>query len=104
MTDAHTFQIGMDGFMWFMGVIENMEDPLNIGRAKVRIIGRHEGDTEKLSTADLPWAYPIAPVTHARNMPNYHCGDWVFGFFLDGEFAQQPMILGVLPAITQAQT
>jgi len=101
LNDAHTFQLGMDGFIWFVGVIEDIVDPLNMGRAKVRIIGWHEGDTVKLSTADLPWAYPIAPVTQARNMPNYHPGDWVVGWFLDGKFGQQPMIIGIFPGIPQ---
>jgi hypothetical protein len=26
-------------------------------------------------------------------------GDWIVGFFLDGENAQQPVMMGVLPGI-----
>jgi len=26
-------------------------------------------------------------------------GSWIFGFFLDGENAQQPVMMGVLPGI-----
>jgi len=102
--DAHSFQIGMDGFIWFIGTVENIEDPLCVGRCKVRCIGWHDGDTEKLSTADLPYAYPIAPVSQSSTGHNLRPGDWVVGFFLDGKLAQQPMIFGVLPAIPQSHT
>jgi hypothetical protein len=99
--DPLTYLIGMDGFVWFMGVIEDTADPLKVGRAKVRIVGHHTEDKLKLSTNDLPWAMPLAPVTDATRVPNYKPSDWVVGFFMDGKLAQQPIILGVLPAIPQ---
>ena len=102
MSNAQTYHIGKDGFIWFIGVVENLTDPLKVGRAKVRIIGWHDADTNKLSTDDLPWAYPVLPVTQSQNVPNYHPGDWVLGFFLDGLLAQQPLITGVLPGVPQA--
>lgn len=95
-------QIGFDGFIWFIGVIESVaDDMLRIGRAKVRIIGWHEPDTDKLPTVNLPWAYPILPVTGTMSTPNYRPGDWVVGFFLDGKLGQQPLIFGCLPSIPQ---
>lgn len=103
MDDPLTFQLGTDGFIWWIGVVEGMGDPLKIGRAKVRIIGWHEPDVRKLSTDDLPWAYPLAPVTQATTTPNYRSGDWVVGFFLDGKLGQQPMIAWVLPGLPQSQ-
>ena len=97
-----SYQLGLDGFIWFMGVVEDMSsDPLKIGRAKVRIIGWHTPDHDELPTAALPWAYPLAPVTHAGTLPSYKTGDWVVGFFLDGKLGQQPMLCWVLPAIPQ---
>ena len=102
ITDPQTFRVGMDGFYWFVGVIESLLDPLKIGRAKVRIIGWHDADTTVLSTDDLPWATPVMPVTNATAVPNYRHGDWVLGFFLDGKLGQQPMIFGVLPAVAQS--
>lgn len=100
MTGA-TFHIGQDGFIWFVGVIESLDDPLRVGRAKVRIFGWHTEDRVSLPTAALPWAYPLLPITNATTMPNYRNGDWVMGFFLDGSLAQQPILFGVLPAIAQ---
>lgn len=99
--EVPTYRIGMDGFIWFIGVVESVTDPLCVGRSKVRIIGHHDADTDKLSTDDLPWAYALAPTTQSQSIANYRCGDWVVGFFLDGKLCQAPIILGVLPAIPQ---
>jgi len=96
--DPQTFRIGMDGFYWFVGVIESLEDPMKVGRCKVRIIGWHAADKAQLSTNELPWSYPVLPITQATTPPNYKVGDWVVGFFLDGKLGQQPMLFGVLPA------
>ena len=96
-----SFVMGQDGFVWFIGVVENMIDPLRVGRCKVRIFIYHDKNTDTLSTDDLPWAVPLLPVTQATTTPNYRVGDWVVGFFLDAKLAQQPIILGVLPAIKQ---
>lgn len=101
-TGPLSYQLGFDGFIWFMGVVESLSDPLNVGRCKVRIFGHHDKDVDSLSTDDLPWAYPLLPVTAATALPNYHEGDWVVGFFLDSRLAQQPIIFGVLPAVQQA--
>ena len=95
------YQVGADGFVWWMGVVESLQDPLKVGRAKVRIIGAHVEDKSQLSTNDLPWAIPLMPVSGATAVPNYKPGDWVVGFFMDGELRQQPIIMGVLPAIPQ---
>lgn len=101
MSDPQTHHIGLDGFIWFMGVIEDTKDPLGVGRAKVRIIGWHTEDKTKLSTNDLPWAVPLLPVTDAATVPTYKPADWVAGFFMDGSLGQQPVIMGVFPAIPQ---
>jgi hypothetical protein len=98
--DPQTFHIGMDGFIWFVAVIESIEDPAKAGRVKARIIGWHDPDKAAVATNELPWAYPVMPITTARTMPNYRVGDWVLGFFLDGKLGQQPMLFGVLPAVT----
>ncbi len=93
-----SYHIGHDGFIWFIGVVESTDDALNIGRVKVRIIGWH---TAELSTNDLPWAYPIQPITDSTTTHTLKPNDWVVGFFLDGKLGQQPMLFGVLPANPQ---
>jgi hypothetical protein len=94
--------IGQDGFVWWIGIVEDIDDPLTLGRCKVRCFGYHPAKKDGLvPTEDLPWATSIHPV----NTPNLYgtpkAGDWVFGFFLDSMSAQEPAILGYLPAIPQ---
>ena len=101
-SDTVSHQLGLNGFIWFIGVVETLDDPLKAGRCKVRIFGWHDKDTSTASTDDLPWAYALVPVTQAGMHPNYKEGDWVLGFFLDAHSGQQPIIFGVLPAIAQS--
>ena len=54
-----------DGFNWFIGVVEDRDDPEMMGRVKVRIFGYHSDDKILLPTSDLPWAIPIQPITSA---------------------------------------
>jgi hypothetical protein len=95
--------IGQDGFVWWIGIVEDINDPLTLGRCKVRCFGYHPAkSTNLVPTTDLPWALSIHPL----NTPNLYgtprIGDWVFGFFLDSLSAQEPAILGYLPAIPEA--
>ena len=40
----------------YYGVVESREDPKQLGRLKVRIVGLHTEDKIQLPTSDLPWA------------------------------------------------
>jgi hypothetical protein len=99
--EPNSFQIGLDGFVWFIGVVESVTDPLTVGRLKVRIFGWHD---QTLAPNDLPWSYPIRPVSHSRTPSDIRVRDWVIGFFLDGKLGQQPMVFGVIPSIVQDPT
>ena len=97
--------MGKDGFQWFVGVVEDRNDPKTLGRVRVRCLGYHTEDLVKLPTADLPWAHPMNPITSAtvsgvgQSPLGVVEGTWVMGFFADGEAAQQPMIMGTLPGV-----
>ena len=43
-------------YIWWQGVVEDRLDPLKIGRCRVRILGFHTEDKNKIPTNDLPWA------------------------------------------------
>ncbi len=87
-------------FIWFFGVVEDIIDPLNIGRVKVRCYGWHTDDREVLPENELPWAQVMMPVTSAsmsgvgQSPTGLIEGSHVIGFFMDGETAQQPMVMG----------
>jgi Gp5 N-terminal OB domain len=49
----------------YTGVVENRRDPLKLGRCQVRIVGLHTEQKTVLPTKDLPWAFPMQPVTSA---------------------------------------
>jgi hypothetical protein len=90
--------IGREGFIWFMGVVEDRNDPDQLGRVRVRCFGWHSDDKTSIPTDALPWAHSV----HPNNVPSSYTpkeGDWVVGFFADGNSAQKPFILGVIPGM-----
>jgi len=98
-----SYFMGQDGFIWFVGVVEDREDPERIGRVRVRCLGFHTEDLNSLPTDDLPWAHVMHPVTDPSmqgmgSTPSFLVeGSWVVGFFRDAQEKQQPVIIGSLP-------
>jgi hypothetical protein len=117
--------LGRDGFYWWVGQIPNEEvwkenisgfpaednsESKGFGeRYRVRIMGSHLntwgeniGDEPDIPDEDLPWATVIYPVTAgggpggSSQSANLTQGTFVFGFYLDGENGQQPVIMGAL--------
>ena len=102
--------LGKDGFRWWIGQVapeEAQGDQINqIGqtwgcRMKVRIYGYHPADATELKDEDLPYAQVLlssqggsGKATRARSI-RISPGDTVMGFFLDGDDAQLPVILGI---------
>ena len=88
----------MNGFIWWVGVVEDRKDPLKLGRCKIRIFGWHTENLQLLPTDALPWAMPMLPLNNANTYTPKE-SDMVVGFFIDGENGQQPVMMGVLPGI-----
>lgn len=88
---------GSNNFVWWVGVVEARNDPLGIGRCQVRIFGWHTDNKSMLPTKDLPWAHPMLPINNPNSFSKPRMGDWVVGFFMDGDSAQFPVMMGVLP-------
>ena len=89
----------------YTGIVENRNDPLKIGRCKVRVHGVHNSDTAKLPTEDLPWSIPVNPVTSASisgvgNNPGVVVGSIVAIIFTDPD-NQMPLMLGTIPGVPQ---
>ena len=95
--------------MFYTGCVENRLDPYKLGRCQVRIIGLHTENKIDLPTDDLPWAYPVQPITSAGISGIGHApvgpveGSWVIIVFTD-EDQQQPMMLGTIGGIPQEKS
>jgi len=114
--------IGRDGFRWWIGQVpplskrdEGLKKQVSEGkgwgyRHKVRIIGYHPYSEADLSNEELPWAQVMLPTTAGTGAQNYAVnpkispGDVVIGFFLDGDNAQVPIIMGALGNTSQITT
>jgi hypothetical protein len=113
--------IGKDGFVWWIGQVapasvwrnekskpdagENKKgagSPSWAYRCKVRIIGYHTFDGGVLPDDELPWAHVSvgAETGSAQGSVGQTMrltgGETVFGFFIDGDDAQQPVVVGCL--------
>ena len=87
------------------GVVEDRNDPLKIGRVRVRVHGYHTNDKQHIATPDLPWSHVIMPATVAGLTPfgSQHYlveGTTVFGFFRDADM-QDFVVMGVQQGIQQ---
>jgi hypothetical protein len=92
-------------FVWFTGVVEDINDEDNLGRVKVRCFGFHTDDKGIIPTEDLPWATVMGPTTSAgvQGIGTTHrllSGSWVVGFFRDGPSAQDPLVMGSIASQT----
>lgn len=93
--------MGSNGLTWFLGNVEDVDDPLLIGRVRVRYHAYHSEDKEELPTDTLPWAIVIKPnVAGSFSSPNgLTVNTTVLGIFADGPIGQYPIILGVISGI-----
>lgn len=111
-----THTMGEEGFRWFVGKVEDREDPKKIGRLRVRIYNVHpftssgDPDIVNVPTEHLPWATVINSIISAGILgvnndgvgispTGMMVGTTVFGFFADGNECQIPVILGTLAGI-----
>jgi hypothetical protein len=101
-SNPHVF--GLDRVVLFFGVVEDRNDPLFLGRCKVRVFGVHPDDKALVTTEQLPWAYPVLPIIgSAAGLGMGHSpvgpvvGTNVVGFFADGIYRQQPFFFGTVP-------
>jgi len=71
-------------------------------RYKVRIMGVHDASEQEIPSDQLPWANIMYPVTAGGGLggsyqtANLRQGMFVFGFYMDGQDMQVPVIMGVL--------
>ena len=79
-----------ENFKWWIGVVEDRNDPLKLGRCRVRVYAEHTKVKEEIPTDSLPWAQPLQSIQSAAmgdigySPTGLVEGTWVVGFFLDG--------------------
>ena len=97
-----TGQSSFTNFRNFIGVVEDRNDPEELGRVKVRVYSIHTDDNSALPTDDLPWAMVVQPITSAamsgigRSPTGIVEGTWVYGVFLDEGEYQNPLVIGTI--------
>ena len=93
---------------FYTGCVEDRNDPLKVGRCKVRIVGLHTEDKNELPTKDLPWAQPVLPITEAGSSGIGKApvgpveGTWVLVIFMDVD-EQIPIMIGTLTGVSQKE-
>jgi hypothetical protein len=92
---------GLDGFVWWTGIVENRKDPLKLGRLQIRTFLWNNDNKEMVPTENLLWAHPIFATNAANDTCTLREGDAVFGFYLDGDSAQAPFFFGRFPDIPE---
>lgn len=91
---------------FYYGIVEDRNDPLKVGRVRVRVHGFHTDNKQDISSADLPWSQVILPTTSAGLSGFGHGhglveGTTVFGMFRDSEYLDF-IVLGVGIGISQS--
>ena len=111
MSDNIDINSFMDtSFRWFTGVVEDINDPMEMGRIKVRCYGYHTENKRELPTKDLPFFHVMMPITSGsiggvgQSATGVLRGSWVVGFFRDGHACQDAIVLGTLPSKTPKST
>ena len=81
-------------------VVEDVADPLGIGRVKVRVPSHHSNDLNDVKTSDLPWAMCLYPVVGGAlggvsgGSTGLLVGSWVTGYYRDPDDNQDFVIVG----------
>jgi hypothetical protein len=111
-----TAVIGEEGYRWFIGVVEDREDPKKLGRLRVRIYNVHpftpdgQPDIVNVPTEHLPWAMPINSIMSAGIVGSIKdgvgisptgimVGTTVVGWFADGNECQIPLVMGTIAGL-----
>ncbi len=88
---------------FFTGIVEDRNDPLHLGRTKVRVVGLHTHDKIDLPTEDLPWAILMRPAGGNGPVIAPPEGTAVVVIFDDYPDCQMPIVIGQIPTIPQEQ-
>lgn len=98
-------QISVNDHPFYDGIVEDRNDPLELGRVRVRVFGVHTESTIELPTSDLAWSVVQLPGNNPAKSgvgwsPNgLVLGSKVRGYFEDGNSFQHFVVTGSLVGI-----
>lgn len=102
-------RIGEEGFVWFIGIVTDIEDPKKLGRVKIRVFNMDGPPDKGIDDGDLKWARPLLPVTSASfyqvgsSPTGVLPGSRVLGFYMDGKIRRKPVFMGTIPFIDEGK-
>lgn len=88
---------------FFIGVVEDIHDPAERNRVRVRVYGKHTENLEDIPVDALPWSSVLMPVTQASiaGIGMSHGlvqGSWVVCLYVDSESETDLLVVGSLPS------
>ena len=107
-TTDKEFNVLTDNKIFYKGVIEDNNDPLKIGRVRVRVLGVHDSSTTLVPVNTLPWAITGKSLDFGgfqsgmgiSSVPTK--GTWVWCFF-DNNDINSPVVIMAIPGITKTK-
>lgn len=88
-----------DNIVYRLGIVEDINDPLKLGRARVRLVGVYD---DLVPVEHLPWAICVYPITGFRLISPPAIKSYVLCWIVD-EGMQQIIIVGELPGIVDGK-
>jgi len=87
---------------FYVGVVEDRNDPFKMGRVRVRVLSVHSDDRKAdIPIETLPWSYVMQPPnvsTSGSTLSQLVEGTWVVVMYMDHNL-QDPLVIGSLPAV-----
>lgn len=89
---------------FYLGVVEDRNDPKKLGRVRVRVLGAHSDDRKSLVPIEsLPWSFVMQPAnssTSGAPLSQLVEGTWVVVMYMDKNM-QDPLVVGSIPGINR---
>jgi len=100
--NEYTNFLGKSGLYWFIGRVIDRQDPLKIGRVRVRIYGIHSNDLNLIDYDQLRWCMVMGSINDpatsgfGKSPVGLVPGSVVIGLFLDHDHMQEGLVIGSL--------
>jgi uncharacterized protein (TIGR02594 family) len=98
----------IDNVSIFFGRVEDVDDPLQCGRIRVRVFGAHTQNTSLIPTDALPWSHVSTDVQDSAieglgwSPTGVVKNATVWGFYLDPETKLEPFVVGAYHGLDDA--